>query len=95
MTEPGESVTHVMPASAREEWAALSDALHGAGGGCQLSAMPEAWWLKSLEEQALAVCAACPSRGPCLDYALAADERLGVWGGMTESQRLDLRRRAS
>jgi WhiB family redox-sensing transcriptional regulator len=33
------------------------------------------------------VCAACPVRAACLDHALHADEELGVWGGMTESER--------
>jgi hypothetical protein len=26
----------------------------------------------------------------CLAYALRSDERLGIWGGMTESERRDL-----
>lgn len=38
-------------------------------------------------EAAKAVCAACPVRQPCLEYALANRERDGVWGGATERER--------
>ncbi|MGW1895388.1 WhiB family transcriptional regulator [Streptomyces sp. NPDC002004] len=38
------------------------------------------------------VCALCPIRTACLDYALAHDERFGVWGGLSEKERLGLRR---
>jgi WhiB family transcriptional regulator, redox-sensing transcriptional regulator len=38
-------------------------------------------------EAAKAVCAVCPVREPCLEYALANRERDGVWGGATERER--------
>ena len=38
-------------------------------------------------DEAKAICAACPVRGPCLEYALLAREKLGVWGGLTERER--------
>ena len=38
-------------------------------------------------EEAKAICAACPVRQACLEYALAARERDGVWGGATERER--------
>jgi WhiB family redox-sensing transcriptional regulator len=31
-------------------------------------------------------------RPACLDYALSNDERFGVWGGLSEKERLGLRR---
>ena len=37
--------------------------------------------------QAKAICAQCPVREACLEYALAARERDGVWGGATERER--------
>jgi WhiB family redox-sensing transcriptional regulator len=41
------------------------------------------------------ICASCPVRRQCADYALAADERYGVWGGLTAEERArQLRRRA-
>jgi WhiB family transcriptional regulator, redox-sensing transcriptional regulator len=38
-------------------------------------------------EEAKAVCALCPVRQPCLEYALVNREREGVWGGMTDRER--------
>jgi WhiB family redox-sensing transcriptional regulator len=36
------------------------------------------------------VCAQCPVREPCLEFALAQREEFGVWGGMTEGERRQL-----
>lgn len=38
------------------------------------------------------ICALCPIRTACLDFALSNDERFGVWGGLSEKERLELRR---
>jgi WhiB family redox-sensing transcriptional regulator len=38
-------------------------------------------------DEAKAICATCPVRQPCLEYALANRERDGVWGGATEKER--------
>ncbi len=46
-------------------------------------------------DEALAICATCPVRADCLDYAVEARERFGVWGGMTEKQRRRLLRRSA
>lgn len=40
---------------------------------------------------AKAVCAGCPVRAECLEFALANDERWGVWGGTSERQRRAMR----
>lgn len=37
--------------------------------------------------QAKAICAECPVREACLEWALATRERDGVWGGATERER--------
>lgn len=42
---------------------------------------------------AVAICQRCPVQAQCLEYALAHDERFGIWGGTTARQRQDLRRR--
>lgn len=42
-------------------------------------------------EEARAICGGCPVRGDCLDAALANGER-GVWGGLSEDERMPLRR---
>jgi WhiB family transcriptional regulator, redox-sensing transcriptional regulator len=44
-------------------------------------------------DRAKAVCAGCPVRGDCLQYALAAGPLQGVWGGLTEDERRLLRQR--
>lgn len=36
---------------------------------------------------ALKICQRCPIKTECLEYALAADERYGVWGGVSANQR--------
>jgi len=41
--------------------------------------------------EAKAVCAGCPVRVQCLEYALAHDERFGVWGGTSERERRRLK----
>lgn len=43
-------------------------------------------------EQARQVCSRCPVRVQCGEYALAAFEEHGVWGGMTERDRRLARR---
>ena len=37
--------------------------------------------------EAKIVCSRCEVRQECLTYALAAGERYGVWGGMSEQER--------
>lgn len=44
------------------------------------------------ESAAKAVCHACLVRSECLEEALAADERFGIWGGLTERERRSARR---
>ena len=41
------------------------------------------------------VCAGCPVRQTCLDWALQAGERHGIWGGRSPDQRARLRARAA
>lgn len=33
------------------------------------------------------ICAVCPVREPCLEYAISAREKDGVWGGLTARER--------
>lgn len=47
---------------------------------------------ESLRE-ARKVCAGSPVRTQCLKYALDAGERFGVWGGKSEKERRQMRRR--
>ena len=43
--------------------------------------------------EALRMCATCPVRKDCLEYALSAPEHHGIWGGMLEHERRIERRR--
>ena len=42
---------------------------------------------------ALAVCATCPVREACLEFALVTRQDDGIWGGLTETERRRVRRR--
>jgi WhiB family redox-sensing transcriptional regulator len=44
--------------------------------------------------EAKKICTGCEVRAECLEYALANDERFGIWGGLSERERRRLRRRA-
>ncbi|MBO1032094.1 WhiB family transcriptional regulator [Tessaracoccus sp. SD287] len=44
--------------------------------------------------EAKKVCETCTVKQECLEYALANDERFGIWGGLSERERRRLRRRA-
>ncbi|HET9689603.1 MAG TPA: WhiB family transcriptional regulator [Acidimicrobiales bacterium] len=42
------------------------------------------------EARAKSICAGCPVRRPCLDYAVAIREPHGIWGGLSEAERRPL-----
>jgi WhiB family redox-sensing transcriptional regulator len=44
--------------------------------------------------EAKKVCLSCDVRSECLDYALANDERFGIWGGLSERERRKLKKSA-
>jgi len=44
--------------------------------------------------EAKRICAGCDVKTQCLEYALANDERFGIWGGLSERERRKLKRRA-
>jgi WhiB family redox-sensing transcriptional regulator len=44
--------------------------------------------------EAKKICSSCPVRAECLAYALAHDERFGIWGGLSERERRRLKRMA-
>ncbi len=45
------------------------------------------------EARAKEICAQCPVRKPCLDYALRIREPHGIWGGLNEMERKQLLQR--
>lgn len=42
--------------------------------------------------EAKKICLGCEVRSECLEYALAHDERFGIWGGLSERERRRLKR---
>lgn len=44
--------------------------------------------------EAKRVCQGCTVKTQCLEYALAHDERFGIWGGLSERERRKLKREA-
>lgn len=52
--------------------------------------LPDLFFEEERFAEATAICAACPIRQKCLDYALDS-EAYGVWGGLTPEERDDLR----
>jgi len=45
--------------------------------------------------EAKRVCLSCDVSSECLEYALAHDERFGIWGGLSERERRRLKRRTA
>jgi WhiB family redox-sensing transcriptional regulator len=60
---------------------------------------PELWFPangdRAAAERAKAICRSCPVRPACLEWALGANERTGIWGGTTPNERRALRRAAA
>ena len=69
-----------VPISDERPWLVFSACRH---------ADPDLFFPSSREEtqHALSICASCPVRPECLDYALETGERFGIWGGLTEKKR--------
>ena len=68
----------------------LRAAMHVCGPApCQLDSDPERWFPTAVIDTAAAsaLCSGCPALTECLAYALAVDERFGIWGGTTAAER--------
>ena len=46
-------------------------------------------------DRAKEVCDMCPVKTDCLDYALETNQDSGIWGGLDEEQRRNIRRQAA
>ena len=66
-------------------------------GGVCAQVDPELWFPEKggSTREAKALCARCPVHPECLAYALANDERFGIWGGASERDRRRLKRTAN
>src|SRR5699024_215552 len=45
--------------------------------------------------EAKKICTGCEVKAECLEYALANDERFGIWGGLSERERRRIKREAT
>jgi WhiB family redox-sensing transcriptional regulator len=46
-------------------------------------------------DRAKEVCGVCPVKTDCLEYALETNQDSGIWGGLDEEQRRNIRRQAA
>ena len=69
---------------------------NGRNGRCAPQTDPEAFFPEKggSTREAKKVCLSCDVRGECLEYALAHDERFGIWGGLSERERRRLKKSA-
>jgi WhiB family redox-sensing transcriptional regulator len=44
-------------------------------------------------DKAKSVCGECPVKTACLEFALDTNQDAGIWGGLSEEERRDIRRR--
>lgn len=97
VAEPLAKGVDVVPAGARDAWGRLRSQLDRVGPVPCQTGPTEAWWPDARSARAsnarvaVAGCRRCPVTDACLDYALAADERFGVWGGTLPEQRRAMR----
>jgi len=63
-------------------------------GGVCAQVDPDLWFPEKggSTRQAKALCTRCPVHPECLAYALAHDERFGIWGGASERDRRRIKR---
>jgi hypothetical protein len=92
--EAPDRVLWAIPPKALDAWMVLQAKLEEVGDvPCQSADDASAWWpdRRDLDSPAtrgaIAACRQCPLRHPCGDYAMAADERFGVWGATLPEER--------
>jgi len=47
--------------------------------------------LRQKTEYAKQICAECPKLEPCRDWAVSHPDEIGIWGGLTERERIQIR----
>lgn len=81
----------IIPPDALPHWHELAAALATIGPApCEGDVLPADYWSSTDPDElelATAACRLCPVIPECLGYAIAADERYGIWGGLTAAQR--------
>lgn len=59
---------------------------------CRIKGYEADWWHPISENdphagRAISICGHCPVRQACLDYAIATEQRHGIWGGLVFERR--------
>lgn len=91
--EPVERNAWAIPSEALAEWLRLAALVDEIGAVPCRTSDPEAWWPNRNAvdhppaRMAREACYGCEAKAACLDYALAADESDGIWGGLTVQER--------
>src|SRR5688500_9559116 len=88
-------VPWAIPPAALGAWHLLQARLEEVSGDvpCRTAGDVSAWWPDKRELKspatygAVAACRRCALREPCAGYAIAADERFGVWGATLPEER--------
>lgn len=86
-----------IPSTAEAAWHELQNALAAAGTVPCRAGEAAHWWPDRRDlgspttYGAIQACSRCPASSECLAYAMAADERFGIWGGTTPDDRRALR----
>lgn len=87
-----------IPPKGLTKWLTLAAVIEEAGSVPCRESDAEAWWPDKRTADApstrMAVqgCWRCPAREACLAYAVAANEREGVWGGTLPAERRQAQR---
>lgn len=70
-----------------------ADEMDWADRGACLGEPPALFFPGQGEDASIAkgICARCPVREECLDYAMRHTERFGIWGGLSERERRRIR----
>ncbi len=86
-----QGITILAQAIEPQQFSALADIDQSAR--C-VDADPEAFFPDKGEstKEAKRICSDCPVKQPCLDFALANDEKFGIWGGLSPKERRRLKK---
>lgn len=90
---PGRPQLSLVPERMHAEQSALDDEEWQERALCAQTD-PEAFFPEKggSTREAKRICQGCEVKDECLDYALANDERFGIWGGLSERERRRLKR---
>lgn len=70
------------------------DIIHLVEGEQKLKDVNEIFYCEDWEEEKVArakkICAVCPVRAQCLDFAIGTRDKDGIWGGKTANERRSL-----